>query len=117
VREVQDAASEGSSVEYCARFTVPGREAAWVEVILGEVNFAYPFSDDPIERLGRLGLAAPRSLALQEWQPGLFATVSIGDRGTSRRVAQLVDGIFGILLDCGEDYPVDAEIARLKSPS
>lgn len=111
--ELEDAASEGTGIEYCARFTVPGREAVWAEVLLRSVNFAYPFADAPIERLARSGLAAPLGLALQEWQPGLFATVAFDDRATSREVARFVDGILGVLLGCGEDYPVDAEIVRL----
>lgn len=113
IAELEDAASQGSGVEYCARFGVPGCEAAWAEVVLGSVNFAYPFFDDPIERLGRSGLAASSALALQEWQPGLFATLSFGDHVTSREVARFVDGVLGVLLGCGEDYLVDAEIVRL----
>jgi hypothetical protein len=113
IAELEDAASEGPGIEYCARFAVPGREAVWAEVVLRAVNFAYPFPDDPIARLGHSGLVAPPGLALQEWQPGLFATVSFGEGATSREVARFVDGILGVLLGCGEDYPVDAEIARL----
>lgn len=113
IAELEAAASEDPDIEYCARFAVPGREDAWAEVILRAVNFAYPFSDDPIGRLCRSGIAAPPGLVLQEWQLGRFATLSFGERATSREIARFVDGIFGVLLDCGEDYPVDAEIMRL----
>lgn len=110
--ELEDAAADGCDVEYCASFTVPGREAAWAEVVLPTVNFAYPFHEDPIARLERSGVAALPGLAVREWQPGLFATVSY-DRATSREIARFVDGIFGVLLGCGDDYPVDARIFGL----
>jgi hypothetical protein len=79
------------------------------------VNFAYSFTDDPIKRLKRLGIAGPPRMALLAWQPGLYATVSFENGTPSRDVARFVDAILGILLACGEDYPIDTKIDRLHS--
>jgi hypothetical protein len=113
VAEVEVAHAALPDADYCARFDVPGRETAWAEVVHDAVNFAYPFADDPIERLGRLGIAILPGLALVAWQSGRYATVSFPDRTPSREVARFVDAILGILLGCGADYPVDAAIDRL----
>ncbi len=113
VAEVEDGHAERPGADYCARFDVPGRDATWAEVVHDAVNFAYPFADDPIERLRRLHIAVLPGVSLLTWQPGLYATVSFPDRPPSREVARFVDAILGILLGCGEDYPLDAEIVRL----
>ena len=113
VAEILDAHSEQPELDYCANFCVPGRESAWVQVVHDKVNFAYPFTEDPIERLGRLGIAMLPGLALRKWQPGLYTTVSFTRHARSREIARFVDAILGLVLDCGEDYPVDAEIERL----
>jgi hypothetical protein len=113
VAEVEDGHAARPDADYCARFDVPGREATWAEVVHDVINFAYPFPDDPIERLGRLHLATLPGLALMSWQPGLYATVSFPHRTPSRDIARFVDGLLGVLLRCGEDYPVDVEIVRL----
>jgi hypothetical protein len=113
VAEVEDAKAERPDADYCARFDVPGREATWAQVVHDAINFAYRFPVDPIERLRRLHLATLPGLALVGWQPGLYATVSFPHRTPSRDIARFVDGLLGVLLGCGEDYPVDAEIVRL----
>jgi hypothetical protein len=110
--ELAEAPSASPGAEFCARFTVPEQPGAWAEVVAGTVNFAYPFTDDPIARLGRLGLALP-GLGVREWEPGLFATIGFGLSATPREVARFVDGLLAGLHGLADDYPIDTEIARV----
>ena len=110
--EIQDAVRLNEP-ECFARFEVPGRDGAWVEATLGTVNLAYPFPDRPDERLRRAGVVKLPGLILDEWQPGLFATFAYDSKTPSREVTKFIDWIMGIVLGCGDDYPIDVEIARL----
>jgi hypothetical protein len=110
--ELEDAGRD-HELEYVASFTVPGREQAWVEVVLGTLNLAYPFDDPPEQRLQALGVSELPGLALHEWQPGLFATFTYNPATPNRQVAKFVDQMLGIVLGCGEDYPIDVGTARL----
>ena len=112
IAELEDAAanSEGGFV---ATFQISGHPAKWVEVILGTVNFAYPYADDPLERLLRQGIQPLPKLKLSQWQPDLFATFDYESSVASRDVAKFVDRIFSEILGGGAGYEVDAGINRL----
>jgi hypothetical protein len=110
--ELEEAA-RGHEPEYVASFTVPGRERIWVQVVLGTINLVYPFDDPPKQRLQASGVADLVGLTLQGWQPGVFATFAYEPATPSRQVAKFVDQILETVLGCGEDYPIDVEIARL----
>ena len=110
--ELEEAAS-GHEPGHVASFTVTGRDQVWVEIVLGTVNLVYPFDDPPEQRLRALGVSVLAGLTLQEWQSGSFATFAYDPSTPSRQVAKFIDQILGTLLDCGDDYPIDVEIARL----
>jgi hypothetical protein len=110
--EIEDALRLNES-ECFARFQVPGRDVVWVEAALGTVNLSYPFPDPPDERLRRAGVVNLPGLVLDEWQPELFATFAYDSTTTSREVAKFIDQIMGVVLGCGDDYPIDVEIARV----
>ena len=78
----------GRSRDACATIEALGGEA-WVQVTRVEVNFAWPFEDDPASRLGPIQVI--------ERVPGVSAT--IGRPSVTRlRLAELVERI---LLDVG----------------
>jgi hypothetical protein len=113
IAELEDASGNGSGQIYCAAFDVPGRDAAWVEVVAGEVNVAYPFTDDPMQRLDELALGHTFAIELSEWQPGTFAAFTYDPAATTRELARFVDSLFERLLLCGGDYPLDVWIGPL----
>lgn len=110
-----EAAERDSEGEFVARFEIPGHQAKWVEVILGTVNFAYPYADDPLERVLRHGIKPLPKLKLSEWQPELFATFQYESSAPSRDVAKFVDCILGEMLGGGTDYEVDVGIERIST--
>jgi hypothetical protein len=112
IAELEDAA-RGREPEHIASFTVPGCEHVWVQVVFGTVNMAYPFDDPPEQRLQASGVADLPGLTLERWQPGVFATFAYEPAASSRQVAKWVDAILETVLRCGEDYPIDVEIAKL----
>ena len=108
-----EAAARNSAGEFVARFEIPGSHPLWVEVVLGTVNVAYPWVDDPRERLLRQGISPLPKMTLTEWQPKLFATF-LYELGTpSREVARFVDRVLGEMLGGAADYEVDVAIDRI----
>lgn len=114
IAELEDA-DRNSEGEFIARFQIPGTDVKWVEVILGTVNFAYPYTDEPLERLLRQGIKPLPKLTLSEWQPELFATFLYESSAPSRDVAKFVDCILGEILGGGSDYEVDVGIERMSN--
>lgn len=114
IAELEEA-NRGSEGEFIARFDVPGHNQHWVEVVVGTVNLAYPFKDDPLTRLLSQEIAPLPELTLVEWQPELFATFRYDSAASSREVAKFVDRLFEALFNCGQDYEVDVMIERVAS--
>jgi hypothetical protein len=113
VAELEEATSDAALQVCCGSFAVPGRDGLWVELVLGSVNCAYPYCDDPLIRVQELALERLPGLALSEWEPGKFATFDYDRAATRREVARFIDGWFGRILGCGDDYPLDVAIASL----
>jgi hypothetical protein len=65
--EVQD---EG----WCVTIELKANRDCWVQFTSDVVNMAYPFSEEPAVKLGKLGLSIPSSLELTEWNPQNYAT-------------------------------------------
>ncbi len=111
--ELEDGASEDDGNHRCATFVVSGQDETWVQVMLGTVNLAYPFPDDPIGRLHRHGIPGLPGLVLDSWQPDHFATFSYDKLTSSREVARFIDRLFCDFLACGPDYPLDIGIEKM----
>ena len=109
--EIQDAVRLEEPACF-AKFAVPGCDRVWVEAALGTVNLSYPFLDPPNERLQRLGIAPLPGMVLNEWQSGLFAAFAFNPTTPGREVAKFIDRLMGVVLDCGDDYPIDVKISR-----
>lgn len=77
-------------------------EHVWIQVLAGTVNMLYPFEDDPLERLRRVGVRSPLGLELIETSAREFATFSVPD-STSRFVAFFVDRLFVLVLGCEDE--------------
>jgi len=97
---------------YFAQFEEIGHEARWVQVIVGTVNFAYPYRDDPIERLESSRVAPLAGMALQEWEHE--TNVILTYRGaTSEDVANFVDALFTRVLNAPSGYRVNVTIEEM----
>jgi hypothetical protein len=108
-------AARGSEREYFAKFEVPGRDGIWIEVALGTVNFAYLYPEPPAGRLHAAGVVELPGQVLDEWQPGVFAAFAYDPATASHLVASFIDQVLGKVFGCGDDYPIDIEIARFDS--
>lgn len=117
IRELEEAALGTADSGFFASFEKPGKDRVWVEVALGTINFAYPFTDDPIRRIQGIGLPSIPEVALDEWEPGKLAALTYSHTVPSRDVATFVDAIFSKLLGCGDDYLLDASIVRFSTHS
>jgi hypothetical protein len=112
ILELEVAMTESPRTEYFAHFEVAGRPSLWAEVTIGTVNMAYPFTEEPLERLATAGVQALPGLALQSWKPMVFATFSY-EHDVARSVAKFVDSVFLRLHGLETDYPLDVAISRL----
>lgn len=104
---------EDEQPDVVAEFQVAGREDLWVQVILGTVNFSYPFMEDPIKRISDAGIGIPLGTVLEDWEPGNFATLGYLHED-SRKTASFVDELFEKLLGAEPGYAVDVAIQRLR---
>lgn len=69
----------GTEVSMCATFTAKQQSAAWLQVMRGGLNVAYP----PADAAGIVLKAAMDLLpgcTVTTWEPGRFATLSFGNR-------------------------------------
>lgn len=84
--------------------TLSGAEI-WLQVMPGTVNMAYPFTEDPLELLRRLGVRSPPDVYLVEWSAGEYATFGFSDIAP-RDHASFVDQLFVKVFGCDEAYEV-----------
>jgi hypothetical protein len=77
-------------------------EEVWVQLIDGgSLNTLYPFDDEPMRRLGPLGVFGTFKVTLIEWEAGNFATFDIQGIA-SWDVAFVIDQLFVKLLQCDD---------------
>ena len=95
-----------------ARFGVPDEDALWVEVILGTVNLAYPFGDEPSSRLKSAGVEALGSMVLVQWEQNVYATFEYRHE-SDLQTARFIDQVFEKLLGAPAGYAVNVVVERL----
>ncbi len=77
LNEVIDAAAEGNR-DYCLGLETVGDDSRWAQLSWDLLNFAYPFSEPPLELLRRKGIIPPKDVSLEEWQAGRYVTFGHG---------------------------------------
>ena len=73
----------------------------WIQVLPGNVNMAYPFSEEPLELLRQRGVRSPPDLYLVEWVAGEYAAFGFSDV-PARDHASFVDQLFVKILGCDD---------------
>jgi hypothetical protein len=100
--------------EWCLTLSLPGsEETAWIQVMPGTLNAAYPFAHPPDRKvaiaLGDLASSAP----LIDWQPELFATFDVDDVELAD-LARIIDRYFVAILGADDvGYRPRIELAPL----
>jgi hypothetical protein len=93
----------GDAPALCATFTARNRagDEVWIQVLAGNINMAYPFTDDPVARFRHADAFGPLKADLIDWQADTYATwETLGI--APRDVAFLVDRFFTTVLDCDD---------------
>ena len=92
-------------------YELEGDEGVWIQVTSDQINLAYPFEDDPGERLIAREVSGHALLALSTWEPGVFATFDYEPHASSLEIAALVDQLLIRVLGVNEEgYPLTASI-------
>ena len=77
-------------------------EDVWIQLIEGgSLNTQYPPDDEPVKRLGALGVFGTLKVPLIEWEAGNFATFDVLGIA-SWDVAFVIDQLFVKLLQCDD---------------
>lgn len=77
-------------------------EEVWIQLIEGgSLNTQYPPDEEPMKRLGILGVFGTLKAPLIEWEAGSFATFDVSGIA-SWDVAFIVDQLFVRLLKCDD---------------
>ena len=96
---------------WCATFEAEGRPDCWVQVMLGSVNAAYPYDEDPLARLERCGLAG-RVEELIAFEAKMYATFILKE-ATPASSAAFVDDWFATILELGDGYATRVQLEDL----
>ena len=73
--------------------TTPSGSTVWIQVLPGNVNMVYPFTEEPLELLRQRGVRSPPDLYLVEWVAGEYAAFGFSDIA-ARDHASFVDQLF-----------------------
>ncbi len=77
-------------------------EEVWIQLIEGgSLNTQYPPDDEPVKRLGMLGVFGTLKVPLIEWEAGNYATFDVHGIA-SWDVAFVIDQLFVRLLQCND---------------
>jgi len=98
--------------DLCANLTVSGDAGQWIQATRGLVNMAYPFHDDPAQRVAALG-GEWRDFELKTWKAGLYATFRVREGVSTLQTARFIDWLFREALACDADYALDVEVVSL----
>ena len=81
--------------------TTSSGSPVWIQVLPGNVNMVYPFTEEPHELLRQKGVRSPPDLYLVEWVPGEYAAFGFIDV-PARHHASFVDQLFVKILGCDD---------------
>ena len=81
--------------------TTSSGSEVWIQVLPGNVNMAYPLTDEPLELLRQRGVRSPPDLYLVEWVAGEYAAFGFSDIA-ARDHASFVDQLFVKILGCDD---------------
>lgn len=99
-RDMQARSGNDAICTFTARNTAG--EEVWIQLIEGgSLNTQYPPGDDPVKRLGGLGVFGTLKVPLIEWEAGNFATFDVLGVA-SWDVAFVIDQLFVRLLQCDD---------------
>ena len=79
--------------------TTSSGSMVWIQVLPGNVNMAYPFSEEPLELLREKGVRSPPDLYVVEWVAGEYVAFGFSDIPV-RDHAAFVDQLFVKILGC-----------------
>jgi hypothetical protein len=96
---------------WCATFEANENSELWVQVLLGSVNAAYPYDDDPLVRLRGLGVAGDVEEMIA-FEAGAYATFILAETSVMSS-ARFVDVWFSRVLAAGDDYTVVVQLEDL----
>jgi len=106
VRKVFESPSEGT----CATFEVVGNRDAWVQVMKGTLNAAYPLETPPESRLRDVLACLPGSI-VTDWAARNFVTVMF-ETAMPGDVARAMEQYFESVFEVG-DYSVDCRLEEM----
>ena len=93
--------------------TTKGGDPVWIQVLPGNVNMSYPFTDHPLDFLRLNGVRGPQDLYLIEWAAGDYASFGFSNL-PARDHASFVDQLFVKILGCEDgSYRVKTTIESL----
>lgn len=67
-------AAEQGNRDFCITIQAKDDETRWVQLTWDCINAAYPFSDEPLGQLGKLGIMLSPEIHLLDWKSGTYAT-------------------------------------------
>ena len=107
-------AAASDEPEWCLTLSLAGREeTAWVQVMPGTLNAAYPFADPPGSKVAVVLGDLASSVPLIDWQPELFATFDVDDIELAD-LARIIDRYFVAVLGADDArYRPSTELAPL----
>ena len=83
--------------------TTPSGSQVWIQVLPGNVNMSYPFTEEPSELLSQRGVRSPPDLYLVEWVAREYAAFGFRDV-PARDHADFVDQLFVKILGCDDAH-------------
>jgi len=88
-------------------------EDIWVQVLFSDeetqVNFGYPYDEDPNQIISKRDISFPTGFTLSEWDPQINATFT-GPKCPHSKLANTIDALFTKLLDAPHNYVVEGSV-------
>ena len=81
--------------------TTSSGSQVWIQVLPGNVNMVYPFTEEPLGLLRHAGVRSPHDLYLVEWVAGEYAAFGFS-LIPARDHASFVNELFAKILGCDD---------------